>query len=430
MPIGDWLRPCWFDDLDEEKRYWFIKSGRGAGKSHGIATWIIMECVQRPIRVACLRQVQRSIDQSVLKELQQAIDQLGVQRNFKVQHNRIVARNGGEIFFSGMSSPAEIKSWANVDIAWIEEAETASGRALTTLDNTIRKAGCRIIATWNPQQEDDPIEKFARDNAERASTRMVRYFENPVWYSLDLEENRLRDQKNNHPDYAHIWEGAHRPMGEDAWKFFERWRSCVDPALKLEDAKGWQCWLGVDAATEGDLTSVCYNFVRNGIVLQFWRTFISQQNFDHMIDTETGGDWMAWRDEGLVETTETGVSVFSRMKDVVEEADEMFDLRGVSVDPNQLLYLIEVADSWGIPSLRHPQGAPGLTGPLNLMEDLIMSGRYKREDNPCAEWQFSNVDIDHRDGGRRPVKRKAKMKIDAMDASLNAVGMMSRDSAL
>ena len=57
-----------------------------------------------------------------------------------------------------------------------------------------------------------------------------------------------------------------------------------------------------------------------------------------------------------------------------------------------------------------------------------MAERYKREDNPCAEWQFSNVDIDHRDGGRRPVKRAAKKKIDAMDASLNAVGMMSRDS--
>lgn len=217
--------PRWFIPLLENARYKGAYGGRGSGKSHAFAEYIVERCVMGRTDVVCLREVQRSLKQSVKKLIEDKIENMGVGTLFTVQHDRIKHnQNGSLIIFEGLASHTaeSIKSLEGFDIAWFEEAQSCSQRSLDLLRPTIRKPGSELLFTWNPSMPTDPIEILLRgDNPPPdAIVEEVNFVNNP-WFPDVLREEMEYDKKRDPDKYAHIWLGDYVKNSET--RVFKNW---------------------------------------------------------------------------------------------------------------------------------------------------------------------------------------------------------------
>ena len=216
--------PEWFEPFLPPARYKGAYGGRGSGKSHAFASYIVIRCVSERTDVVCLREVQRSLKQSVKKLIENKIEALGVGAHFEIQHDRIKGRNGSIIIFEGLANHTaeSIKSLEGFDIAWFEEAQVASQRSLDLLRPTIRKPGSEILFTWNPRLASDPVEALLRGPNPPPDTVVheVNFADNP-WFPNVLKDEMEYDKRRDPDKYAHIWLGEYVRNSEA--RVFRNW---------------------------------------------------------------------------------------------------------------------------------------------------------------------------------------------------------------
>jgi phage terminase large subunit len=216
--------PEWFEPFLAPARYKGAYGGRGSGKSHAFASYIVVRCVSERTDVVCLREVQRSLKQSVKKLIENKIEALGVGQHFEIQHDRIKGKNGSIIIFEGLANHTaeSIKSLEGFDIAWFEEAQVASQRSLDLLRPTIRKPGSEILFTWNPRLSSDPVETLLRGPNPPPDTVVheVNFADNP-WFPNVLKDEMEYDKRRDPDKYAHIWLGEYVRNSEA--RVFRNW---------------------------------------------------------------------------------------------------------------------------------------------------------------------------------------------------------------
>lgn len=216
--------PRWFIPLLDAARYKGVYGGRGSGKSHAMAEYIVERCVMARCDVVCIREVQKSLAMSVKKLIEQKIEALGVGGMFDVQRDKINAPHGGVIIFTGMQNHTSdsIKSLEGFDIAWVEEAQSLSQRSLDLLRPTIRKPGSEILFTWNPDEESDPVDQFLRgDKVYPGSVVVEANYEHNPWFPDVLRAEMEYDRGRDPDKYAHIWLGKYRQNSEA--RVFRNW---------------------------------------------------------------------------------------------------------------------------------------------------------------------------------------------------------------
>jgi phage terminase large subunit len=185
---------------------------------------------QKPLRVACVREVQESIKKSVHQLLKDQISLLGFDSFFDIQETVIKAKNGSEFTFSGLSTQTRdsIKSMEGCDIAWCEEAQSISGASWDILIPTIRKPGSEIWITFNPSLEsDETFQRFVVNPPPDSAVIKLNYHDNP-WFPAILEQERKHCQATNPDDYPNIWEGECKPAVEGAIYFREIQAAQID----------------------------------------------------------------------------------------------------------------------------------------------------------------------------------------------------------
>lgn len=209
--------------LFESRRYTVLYGGRGSGKSHSVARYLLLEAAKGPVRILCCREIQRSIRDSVHRLLSDCIAQMGLSSFYTVLETEIRGANGSLFIFSGLSTQTidSIKSLEGIDIVWVEEAATVQERSWGLLIPTIRKPGSRFILTMNPMLESDATsQRFLVNPPPDCLAVQVNWRDNP-WFPAELEAER-QYHKERFPDtYEHVWEGAHLPAVEGAIYFGE-----------------------------------------------------------------------------------------------------------------------------------------------------------------------------------------------------------------
>ena len=219
--------PRWALPLLNPARYKAAHGGRGSGKSHFFAEMLIEEHVANPNQSSvCVREIQLSLNQSVKRLLEFKIEQLGVGSYFHVQDKQILSRHGtGRIIFQGMQNHTadSIKSLEGYDRAWVEEAQSLSQHSLDLLRPTIRKPDSELWFTWNPRNEDDPVDALLRgpEPPPGATVVEVNYADNP-WFPDVLREEMEYDRGRDPDKYAHVWLGKYL-RNSDA-QVFKNWR--------------------------------------------------------------------------------------------------------------------------------------------------------------------------------------------------------------
>lgn len=168
--------------------------------------------------------MQNSIADSVKRLIEARIDAMGVQHLFDITEKEIRCPSAGSYsIFRGMQNhtAASVKSLEGFDVAWWEEAQTASQRSLDLLIPTIRAPGSELWFSWNPENEDDPIEFLRSAPPEGAIIVEANWNDNP-WFPNELRQDMARDKRRDPDKYAHVWGGQYRSASES--RVFRNWR--------------------------------------------------------------------------------------------------------------------------------------------------------------------------------------------------------------
>jgi phage terminase large subunit len=170
-------------------------------------------------RIVGVREVQRSIKDSVKQLIEDKIQQYGLAGEFDIVRDEIRGPNRSLMIFRGLQdhTAASIKSLEGFDVAWIEEAQTISQKSLELLTPTIRKEGAEIWATWNPENEHDPIDVFLRQNPPEGSIVVQANWQDNPWFPVDLRADMERDKAEDPEKYQHVWAGGYRRISEGAY---------------------------------------------------------------------------------------------------------------------------------------------------------------------------------------------------------------------
>lgn len=222
--MNDARFPKYFRDYFKPARYKGLYGGRGSAKSHCFAGLAVIRCASVPgFRLVCVREVQRSIADSVKQLIEDKINAYGLSGFFTITDAEITGRNGSKIIFRGMQNhtAASIKSLEGFDVAWVEEAQTISRKSLELLTPTIRKQGSEVWFSWNPENENDPVDELLRKEPPESSVvKLVNWNDNP-WFPAELKADMERDKARDPDKYAHVWEGQYRALSEA--RVFRNW---------------------------------------------------------------------------------------------------------------------------------------------------------------------------------------------------------------
>jgi phage terminase large subunit len=194
--------------LFEPARYKIAYGGRGGAKSWGAARALLIQGVEKPLRVLCAREFQNSISDSVHKLLSDQVSALGLDAFYEVQNAVIKGRNGTEFAFAGLRhNVARIKSFEGVDRVWVEEAQAVSKSSWETLIPTIRKEGSEIWITFNPELDtDETYRRFVLNPPSNAVVRKVNWSDNP-WFGPPLSDEKDSLKERDPDAYLTVWEG-------------------------------------------------------------------------------------------------------------------------------------------------------------------------------------------------------------------------------
>jgi len=253
MKIPKVYKPLWKKD----KRFYFLRGGRGSGKSWAVADWLLVQLMKNPdLNLVCLREVQRSIKHSSKKLLADRINMLGLNDYFEVLLTEIRVKKGnGVIIFNGLQDHTvdSIKSLEGFNLCWVEEAQTITSHSLELLIPTIRAEGSKIIFTYNPKNETDPIELLREEKSNKVvihSTYLDNNFAPSTIYE-EAEEMKLKRLQK----YNHIYLGQY---GQAEGLIFENVEFRV---IRESEVKGLECVQGLDFGYTNDPTAFCINYI-------------------------------------------------------------------------------------------------------------------------------------------------------------------------
>ncbi len=187
--------------------------GRGGAKSHSVAGALVIQAAANPLRVVCAREIQDSLKDSVKQLIEDKISDYGLQDHFEALRDETRAKNGGKFVYKGMwRNPDALKSLEGADVFWGEEANRFSSRSIRLIRPTMRKPGSRMIWTWNPEFDHDPIDKLFRGPAgppPNSIVREVSFKDNPWFAGTPLQEEMEHDYRVDFGTAAHVWGGEY-----------------------------------------------------------------------------------------------------------------------------------------------------------------------------------------------------------------------------
>lgn len=252
--------PKIFTGLWKEKcRFKVLYGGRGSGKTHQVAEYLIVQSLLNKEKVLCTREIQRSIKESVHAVLVSKINSLGLDKYFTITENKISNVSGSEFIFAGLRMNIDsIKSIEGITKCWVEEAQSVSRKSLDILRPTIRAKNSEMIITFNPERDEDPVwQDFIVNPSEYSWVQKVNYNDNP-FFPADLEKERAECEKRNPDDYKWIWLGELRKISDA--QIFKN----IFEVKEFETPSSARFYHGADWGYAEDPTTLIRCFIEDG----------------------------------------------------------------------------------------------------------------------------------------------------------------------
>lgn len=144
---------------NSKTRYRVLYGGAGSGKSHYVAQETIINMLSSgEFRYLAVRKTGKSIRNSVFKLLTDIINDYNLGSFFVINKTEmsITCGTGSSLITSGLDDVEKLKSIANINRIWVEEASEITETDFNQLDLRLRgqsKIGYQMTVTFNPVSE-------------------------------------------------------------------------------------------------------------------------------------------------------------------------------------------------------------------------------------------------------------------------------------
>jgi phage terminase large subunit len=204
------------------------RGGRGGGKSHAVGGALVITGARSQTRIVCAREIQESLRDSVKQLVEDKISDYGLESYYTVKKDEIEGLNGTRFVFKGMwRNPDALKSLEGADIFWGEEAAKFSSRSIRLIRPTLRKPKSRMIWTYNPEFDHDPVDKLfcgehgppppSNDYPLGSIVKDVSWRDNPWFEASPLKAEMENDYRINPAMADHVWGGDYMTVQEGAY---------------------------------------------------------------------------------------------------------------------------------------------------------------------------------------------------------------------
>lgn len=212
----------WKDRKNPDLLFQVCKGGRGSGKSSTVAQGLVMDVIQLPITILCVRKVGNTLLESCYEQIKEAILQLGVEDKFLFYKNplRIVYKpRGNSIIFRGADDPLKIKSikMSKYPIArlWIEEtAEFKTEDEVSMIVNSVLRAELpdglfyKVFYSYNPpkmRQSWVNVKYESVNIPENARVYHSTYLDNPyISEAFKIEAEHVKETRPMKYDWEYM----------------------------------------------------------------------------------------------------------------------------------------------------------------------------------------------------------------------------------
>lgn len=227
--------------INRDRRFIVEEGGRAGGKTQNIGDVLTIVPMREKVRICVAREYENTTAESVKQALVRAITELKLP-GWTIQDKKLKYANGSEIFFKGLRTSENkgtidaqrIKGLEDVDIVWIEEAQTVSAEMLDVLIPTIRKEKSMIILSANRLSVHDPYRKriveplIGEDNLPdskpfddgRTFIQHINSTDIEEYLPKEVIEERDRFKVLDPEMFRHVWLGE--PLSEITGGIFSR----------------------------------------------------------------------------------------------------------------------------------------------------------------------------------------------------------------
>lgn len=210
-------------------------------------------------------------------------------------------------------------------------------------------------------------------------------------------------------------------MKEDGYMDMKKWND-ASTDLTLNDFIGEDSVLGVDLSTKLDLTSIGYEFCKDGIYYVGQHSFMPEESYEKRM-RESKYRFDLWKEEGDLTIIPGAVIDYSYIRDTIKDLEEMYNIKFLEVcyDPYNASQFVQELEFEGYVCVEIRQGPYTLNEPTKDFRDKVYSGDMKHFKDGLLDWAIGNaVATQHKQEYIMLDKKKSSEKIDPCAAIINA----------
>lgn len=221
-------------------------------------------------------------------------------------------------------------------------------------------------------------------------------------------------------------------MRENGYMDMSKWAACGQD-FDLTTLEGLECTVGVDLSAKIDLTSVGFEFKKDGKYIVLSHSFMPEDTLDRKRKTDKV-PYDLWVQQGWITTTPGAVVDYSFIKSYIKSIEQQYNVRvrEICADPWNATQFMQDMEAEGYTVVEIRQGIQTLGAPTKDFREQVYQGNVIHNNNPVLTWAISNT-VTRQDANENIMldKSKSSERIDPIAAVINAhVRAMLRDDSI
>lgn len=216
--------------------------------------------------------------------------------------------------------------------------------------------------------------------------------------------------------HLNVWTNA-----GSAWMDMEAWSKCGDESLRDDSQfNGAQGFSGLDLAQKNDIAAKVKVFERDGL----WNVCTRLYYNELAVQESPIAQMPGWVEQGFIQVNPGNLTDFDVIADDMRDDCRRHDMQEIAFDPALSQYFCGKLVEEGLPMVEIAQRAAFFTQVLLQIENLVLAGKLRHDNNPVMNWMISNlvVKVSKFNELRQPTKDRPELKIDGAIALLMALG--------
>jgi len=243
--------------------------------------------------------------------------------------------------------------------------------------------------------------------------------------ALDVPEKKRNFLTKN----MNIWVD----MKENGYMDMSKWAACGQDDFDFSILEGLECTVGVDLSSKIDLTSVDFEFKKDGKYIILSHSFMPEDTLSQKRRTDKV-PYDLWFEQGWITTTPGAVVDYNFIKSYIKNFEQRYKvkIREICADPWNATQFMQDMEAEGYTVVEIRQGIQTLGGATKDFREQVYQGNVIHNNNPVLTWAISNA-VTRQDANENIMldKSKSSERIDPIAAAINAhVRAMLRNDSI